>query len=717
MSSQLNSRPPGRPPLAAVAALRAQLWDCGFRPVPIYSADSRATASPGKAPKGDNWTERARLDPPAAVVSAPDPDALNTGILCDGLRAIDIDVDNPTLAASVRSAALQRFGECPMRLRGNSARCLLLYRAAEGEPRKRSIAGTFGKVEILGRGQQFVAFGKHPSGSDLSWMPEHPAEISADTLPAITEQEITAFLVEAATTIGAQPEHVATDRTAPQSSGRGLRGDTLQVVAALSAIPNDGPTDWEHWNRIGMATWAATGGGEAGRAAFHAWSETNAAYDAQETDRRWDHYRTSPPTQIGAGTLFHLARASKPPGGEDGPPSEQDPAFWESLTRSLEAGPEEIPPQDDDAEVAEVSAEVARKSAIIDPRNWTAPAPLREWVVDGWIPRGYVTGLYGDGAMGKSLVAQHLMTCVSLSLPWFGLKTAGGRSFGMMCEDDEDELHRRQEGVNRSLRVGMENLENLRYISRVGADNILMTFDERNRGYPTDLLGQVCRFLEKYHPTLVVLDTLADIFGGDEIKRVHARQFIQGVGGNIARQFNCAVVIPAHPSRAGLATGKGDGGSTAWNNTFRSRLYLTQPEGEGKENYRTLSRMKANYSSKEGELSLVWQDGCFVPNVQSPPQQPQVSWPEIDIIFNEIDRAWQANEPWSNAPQTRRDGRYLPAWAEMQLGLQASVVAKYIDGWLVTGHLKVAFLDHRTKQKGLRVVRRIVPEASHDDED
>ena len=311
--------------LSAVAGLRASLWDAGFRPVAIYNADSRATPSPGKAPKGDAWTDRARKNPPDAANASPEPDALNTGILCDGLRAIDIDIDNPQLAALVRSKALSRFGECPMRIRPNSPRCLLLYRAAEGEPKKRSISGTFGKVEILGRGQQFVAFGGHPSGGELSWMPETPGEVSVDSLPSVTETDIAGFLAEAAEAIGARPEARQTDTAAnPQSSSFGLRGDGLQVVAAMMTIQNSGSSDWEFWNRIGMATWAATGGSSAGRAAFHAWSEQNPAYDAAETDRRWLHYNVSPPTQIGAGTLFHMAKAEPKAEPENAPATSSD---------------------------------------------------------------------------------------------------------------------------------------------------------------------------------------------------------------------------------------------------------------------------------------------------------------------------------------------------------------------------------------------------------
>jgi hypothetical protein len=88
--------------------------------------------------------------------------------------------------------------------------------------------------------------------------------------------------------------------------------DPLDIAAALAVIPNNGPPDWDHWNRIGMATWGASGGSEDGLAAFCAWSAKNASHNQQECLKRWNHYRHSPPTNIGAGTLFYLAREAQP---------------------------------------------------------------------------------------------------------------------------------------------------------------------------------------------------------------------------------------------------------------------------------------------------------------------------------------------------------------------------------------------------------------------
>jgi len=295
--------------LAHVAALRAQLWDAGFRPVALVTGD--------KMPRIQNWQERARRDPPVDAVEAPRSDHLNTGILCDGLRVLDLDIDDASLVSRVKAMALDMLGaDAPIRTRANSPRCALVYRAADGEPMKRSIAGTLGKIEVLGCGQVLHAFGRHPSGAHLTWHPEPPGQAMLDSLPAATEDQISAFLAAAAPLIGAEipgprERHHARPEDREEAHAEGLT-DPLDVAAALAIIPNDGPANWEAWNAVAMAVWAATGGSEAGRVALDAWSARNPAYDAEETRQRWEHYTTSPPTRTGAGKLWAMAREAVP---------------------------------------------------------------------------------------------------------------------------------------------------------------------------------------------------------------------------------------------------------------------------------------------------------------------------------------------------------------------------------------------------------------------
>ena len=60
-----------------------------------------------------------------------------------------------------------------------------------------------------------------------------------------------------------------------EGDGRDLKASLPELEAALGAMPNS--ATWEEWNRIGMATWVASGG--QGFDAFDAWSKKHPKYD------------------------------------------------------------------------------------------------------------------------------------------------------------------------------------------------------------------------------------------------------------------------------------------------------------------------------------------------------------------------------------------------------------------------------------------------------
>jgi hypothetical protein len=207
--SDLNSSPTP----SSAASDRGRLWDAGYKPVPVYGHNAPGP-EPGKRPWGRAWQKRARRDPPAAVSEAPRAVALNTGILCDGLRAIDIDIDDRELAHQCQSIAYSIFGEPLIRARRNSPRTLLLYRAAEGWPGKLGIQGGQGRIEVLGRGQQFVAFGRHPSGAALEWYPSAPGDELITSLTPVREDDVREFLRLCGVVLGAPPVALARTRRA-----------------------------------------------------------------------------------------------------------------------------------------------------------------------------------------------------------------------------------------------------------------------------------------------------------------------------------------------------------------------------------------------------------------------------------------------------------------------------------------------------------------------
>lgn len=280
---------------------------------------------------------------------------------------------------------------------------------------------------------------------------------------------------------------------------------------------------------------------------------------------------------------------------------------------------------------------------IIDPGQWAGrPVPPRRWVVEGLIPRGTVTMLSGDGGLGKSLLCQQLLIGATLTGRWIGHDVAQMNALGIFCEDDPEELHRRTVDICAAEGADVADLAPaLQLLSRVGDDNILMEFDRRtDQGRKTVFYGQVDQLIQNCGIQLIVVDTAADTFGGNENVRTQVRAFVNALR-LWAMRGDGAVVLTAHPSVLGLNTGSGASGSTAWNNTVRSRLYLTRPKpagdqeepGEAYGDERILKTMKSNYGKTGGSIALRWANGVFVQDFQGSAGGSALGKYEVDAVL------------------------------------------------------------------------------------
>ena len=75
----------------------------------------------------------------------------------------------------------------------------------------------------------------------------------------------------------------------------------------MAVIPND-DAEWFERNDLGMACWNATTGHQRGFEAFDMWCRKSPTkYDEVKVRGRWQHYSASPPSEIGAGTIFARA--------------------------------------------------------------------------------------------------------------------------------------------------------------------------------------------------------------------------------------------------------------------------------------------------------------------------------------------------------------------------------------------------------------------------
>ncbi|QLF70177.1 AAA family ATPase [Peteryoungia desertarenae] len=264
------------------------------------------------------------------------------------------------------------------------------------------------------------------------------------------------------------------------------------------------------------------------------------------------------------------------------------------------------------------------------------PIPAREWFLDGLIPNRTVTILNGDGGVGKSLLALQIAAAAAMGCETLGLTPTADRAIYIGAEDESDEFHRRLADIAASMDRDLASLHSLQVLSLADSDAILATPDKNGTMHPTDLWSEIADHVEKFKPRFVVFDTAADLFGGDEIKRPHVRGFIALLR-KMAIEGDCAVLLLAHPSVEGMKSGSGSSGSTAWNNSVRSRLYLTRPTGDAADpDGRLLKTVKANYGTTGDEIRLRWKAGAFVLDDGKPSAAAAILAKRADDVFIEL---------------------------------------------------------------------------------
>ena len=592
--------------------------------------------------------------------SRPDPDfdsfpQANIGVVLGGehnIIAVDIDVLNPAAAAVIKKLADDLLGAAPERI-GRAPKTLLVYRCTEPTRKIKTaiydVGGLDAAVEILAEGQQFAASGVHPdTGKPYVWPGDTLLDYMPEELTAVSPADIGEFLSAANVALSDVGSIKAKSLT---NGGRGpdtgfqfaeneqtTTADKLR--AALAMLPNP-DLHYDDWVHIAHAIKGAIG--QSGFDLFSEWSDRSTKSDSDETLRLWNSIGVV--TKIGAGTVFHLAAQSG-----------FDLATWDRKfgPADLIDDPDQISTEAMDYdEFSEGGQEVASKATPDDSGCFTAesvhgPLPEREWTLEGWFPHKTVGMLFGAGGVGKTLLMQQLANCVAVGAPFCGISTKQMPVLSVMCEDDALEIKRRQLDIN--VWRGLDEFESgpadCHLWPRVGGDNILVTFPNQGEDKAGAFFEQLCSKIAEVKgdsdDVLVILDTAADHFGGNENVRREVNTFVKTYLGSIVIQFNATVVLLAHPSLSGLASGSGLSGSTAWENSVRSRSYLSRSADN--DEIRTLSRKKSNYSeiSANSDITLIWDKGVLtVPAGQSQLDRINETVLKREIVA-EIDIAWAA---------------------------------------------------------------------------
>lgn len=287
-----------------MAQLGATLVDRGFPILPIQPN----TKKPGLYKLGEwheypKWSRHCERDTTENEVDIWGnwPEA-GIGIAAGRVIGIDIDVlASPAVAMEIEALAKRMLGDTPAVRIGHAPKRLLVYRAVQ------PFAGfKYPPIEVLGMGQQFIAYGIHPdTGQPYNWPVSTLADLSPEDLPAITEAQAREFAKEAYQLIPAdlRPKTLGVGLRANMESANlpEQRGTFEAVEDALIHILN-ADLDYDSWVRIGMAIKGALA--DEGWPLFERWSQSSQKYDAKTTARSW---RSFAPQRIGAGTIYKLA--------------------------------------------------------------------------------------------------------------------------------------------------------------------------------------------------------------------------------------------------------------------------------------------------------------------------------------------------------------------------------------------------------------------------
>lgn len=274
----------------------AALIDNGYNIVPIQVGK--------KAPGFDGWQKARSTKPQLDEWLEHGHRWSGVGILTRHTPAIDIDVLDEVVAEKIEAWVRDNIGEAPVRV-GRAPKRLMLFRTDEPFRKMRSTVykdewGDKQLIEILGDGQQFVAYHKHPdTGRPYEWPNgDDPLNTHAPKLTLLSADQIgdlLAYFDELAAAEGWEvaksarhlPKQLDADNPFLEDSAPVDISDE-ELRSRLLLVPN--PDDYDTWLQVGFALYHQFDGDYAGRTLWHEWAETADNYDPDALDRRWGDF-------------------------------------------------------------------------------------------------------------------------------------------------------------------------------------------------------------------------------------------------------------------------------------------------------------------------------------------------------------------------------------------------------------------------------------------
>lgn len=290
---------------------------CGYSPLPINYAE--------KSPVPREW-QNLNIDVNFVNQWERNKD-IGVGIRCgDGVYGVDIDVKNKAMSNLIMSSVLAKFGDAPCRV-GNAPKCLLVYAGDCGKTKVNIILadkeGAEHKIEILGKGQQFVAYGIHKdTKKPYEWTNSPLHETDSWELSNFDHDEFLRwFKAELSTQITGKgwkvlsitnylmPGSGEVDDLSMVFAAQPLDISNEQVDANLEAYSPVG-LDYDAWLKVGMALFHQFEGSDEGFNRWNDWSKQDEErYNELIMPGKWKSFGGSANPVTMASVIHHVKEA------------------------------------------------------------------------------------------------------------------------------------------------------------------------------------------------------------------------------------------------------------------------------------------------------------------------------------------------------------------------------------------------------------------------
>jgi len=318
----------------------------------------------------------------------------------------------------------------------------------------------------------------------------------------------------------------------------------------------------------------------------------------------------------------------------------------------------------------EAPAKAIESLQWLDMSAWDrAPIPEREWAIRDRVPLKQAGLFSGEGGTGKSIIELSKNVAHVAAKDWLGSMPEQGPAFYLGAEDDEKEIHIRLAAIAKHYGVSFKDLTagGLHVLPLLGKDATLCAVSKGGKVEVTGLYRQLYEAAGDIKPKNISIDTLSRAFAGNEIDRVQVYAFAMHMQA-LAMVAEGSVTVLSHPSLAGIASGSGISGSTAWHGAFRFRQYLKGVKAsdgdEAESDLRQLEFKKNQYGPLGESMVLRYQHGLFLPEAGVSDLDKASRTAKAEDVFMELLRRFSA--AGRNVSENKSAPNYAPAKFEKE---------------------------------------------------